>query len=198
MPVDDGDRATGGPGDGDHAWPGWRDLPLVPRPPESGTNAKQKQAMAQRIKQVNGRYPTGWLESSGPIRTRRQRYGTRHVPTTPRSVATTCVVRSSWSSHRYPHRRGDRQVPGLTVLHVDQDFDMTAAVTDQPVERLTNGMKLLLPPATVARPRVVGPGDQFAGAVSSQTCRPAARSLNGTRIRSSPMTSTGRNYLLRR
>jgi len=36
--------------------------------------------MAQRIKQVNGRYPTGWLESSGPIRTRRQRYGTRHVP----------------------------------------------------------------------------------------------------------------------
>jgi hypothetical protein len=48
-------------------------------PPESGTNAKQKQAIAQWIQQVNVGYPTGWLESGGPIRTRGKRYGTRHV-----------------------------------------------------------------------------------------------------------------------
>jgi hypothetical protein len=64
----------------DHAWPGWRDLPLVGRRPEAGTSAKQKQTMARWVERINDRYPTGWLETGGPIRTTRRRYGTRHVP----------------------------------------------------------------------------------------------------------------------
>ena len=58
----------------DHAWPGWRELPIVQRRPE---NSK---ARPHWIEQVNDAYPDGWLESGGPIRTARQRYGTRHVP----------------------------------------------------------------------------------------------------------------------
>ena len=64
----------------DHAWPRWRELPIVAQVPESGTNAKQREAMARWINRVNDRYPHGWLESGGPIRTRRRGYGTRHVP----------------------------------------------------------------------------------------------------------------------
>jgi hypothetical protein len=65
----------------DHAWPGWRDLPLVPRRPDSASNSKQtSKAIARWVDHVNAVYPTGWLESAGPIRTRRDAYGTRHVP----------------------------------------------------------------------------------------------------------------------
>jgi hypothetical protein len=64
----------------DHAWPGWRELPLVPRRPEAGTSTKQKAATARWVEAVNDRYPQGWLESSGPIRTARGHAGTRHVP----------------------------------------------------------------------------------------------------------------------
>ncbi|HKT03735.1 MAG TPA: DUF6349 family protein [Rugosimonospora sp.] len=58
----------------DHAWPGWRDLPVVPRVPE---DAKRHAAWAQR---VAARYPANWLVDGGPIRTRRSGLGTRHVP----------------------------------------------------------------------------------------------------------------------
>jgi hypothetical protein len=58
----------------DHAWPGWRDLPIVPRCPEN------QKARPRWIVAVNDLYPTGWLESGGPIRTARQPYGTPHVP----------------------------------------------------------------------------------------------------------------------
>jgi hypothetical protein len=58
----------------DHAWPGWRDLPIVPRRPEN------QKARPRWIETVNDVYPTGWLASGGPIRTARQQYGTRHVP----------------------------------------------------------------------------------------------------------------------
>lgn len=64
----------------DHAWPGWRELPIAPRRPESGTNAKQNKAMARWIQTINNIYPAGWLQAGGPIRTSRRRYGTRHVP----------------------------------------------------------------------------------------------------------------------
>jgi hypothetical protein len=64
----------------DHAWPGWRDLPIVPRRPEPGTNARQMAAMARWVGDVNAVYPDGWLEGGGPIRTVRGYYGTRHVP----------------------------------------------------------------------------------------------------------------------
>jgi hypothetical protein len=63
-----------------HAWPGWRDLPCVPRRPEPGTSAKQKTGMTRWAEAINNVYPDGWLESGGPIRTVRGRYGTRHVP----------------------------------------------------------------------------------------------------------------------
>jgi hypothetical protein len=58
----------------DHAWPGWRELPIVPRRPE---NQKAQPTWIERVSAV---YPIGWLESGGPIRTVRQKYGTRHVP----------------------------------------------------------------------------------------------------------------------
>ncbi|MDT5134300.1 MAG: hypothetical protein QOE41_3611, partial [Mycobacterium sp.] len=63
----------------DHSWPGWRELPLAHQP-ESGTSRKQKEAMARWAAEVNAIYPSGWLESGGPIRTSRTGCGTRHVP----------------------------------------------------------------------------------------------------------------------
>lgn len=58
----------------DHAWPGWRDLPIVPRRPEN------QKARPRWIEAVTAAYPAGWLESGGPIRTTRSPHGTRHVP----------------------------------------------------------------------------------------------------------------------
>lgn len=64
-----------------HAWPCWRELPLVPRRPDNTSTSKQTSSALRRwIDQVNAIYPTGWLESGGPIRTRRSTHGTRHVP----------------------------------------------------------------------------------------------------------------------
>lgn len=71
----------------DHAWPGWRELLLVPRRPEAGTSTKQKSSMARWvdnvgrwINNVGDLYPPGWLAAGGPIRTARGGSGTRHVP----------------------------------------------------------------------------------------------------------------------
>jgi Family of unknown function (DUF6349) len=58
----------------DHSWPGWRDLPSVPRVPE------ERKKRAAWVDRVVGLYPAGWLEDGGPIRTARSGYGTRHVP----------------------------------------------------------------------------------------------------------------------
>lgn len=64
----------------DHAWPGWRDIPIVPRRPELGSGKREKDALAAWVRRVNGVYPWSWLETGGPIRTRRHSRGTRHVP----------------------------------------------------------------------------------------------------------------------
>ena len=64
----------------DHAWPAWRDLPLVPRRPEAATSRKQKEAIARWATQIDARYPSRWLQSGGPIRTSRIGCGTRHIP----------------------------------------------------------------------------------------------------------------------
>jgi hypothetical protein len=70
----------------DHAWPGWRDLPVVARPPdgrgtESTGNRKRDEARDRWIAHVSALYPAGWLEAGGPIRTlRKGPYGHRHVP----------------------------------------------------------------------------------------------------------------------
>jgi hypothetical protein len=58
----------------DHAWLGWRDLPIASRRPEN------QKAQPRWIETVTDAYPAGWLDSGGPIRTVRGQYGTRHVP----------------------------------------------------------------------------------------------------------------------
>ena len=64
----------------DHAWPGWRALPLVPRPPERGSHPRLQARLADWLENVTSFYPAGWVEAGGPIRTDRARMGTRHVP----------------------------------------------------------------------------------------------------------------------
>lgn len=64
----------------DHAWPGWDSLPIAPRRPEPGHTPNHSSAMGHWVDQVDAMYPSGWLESGGPIRTARQAMGTRHVP----------------------------------------------------------------------------------------------------------------------
>lgn len=58
----------------DHAWPGWRDVPVVPGVPE------ERKRRATWVEQTVEIYPTDWLEDGGPIRTARRRGGHRHVP----------------------------------------------------------------------------------------------------------------------
>jgi Family of unknown function (DUF6349) len=58
----------------DHAWPGWRDFPVVaPVPGDPKAKPRWTGELAQA-------YPPEWLEAGGPIRTWRQGLGTRHVP----------------------------------------------------------------------------------------------------------------------
>ncbi len=66
----------------DHAWPGWRDLPVVPAVPQagSGLSAGDREAIARWAAKVNAVYPAGWLEGGGPVRTLRTGHGTRHLP----------------------------------------------------------------------------------------------------------------------
>lgn len=64
----------------DHAWPGWRDLPVVPGPPAHGLSRAAQRAFARWRDDVDSVYPPGWLEDGGPIRTARSGYAGRHVP----------------------------------------------------------------------------------------------------------------------
>jgi len=63
-----------------HGWPGWRQLPTVPRAPERTGNTTSKTRLAAWADPVCGTCPAGWLAAGGPIRTRRDRTGGRHVP----------------------------------------------------------------------------------------------------------------------
>jgi hypothetical protein len=57
----------------DHAWPGWRDQPLMPPVPHDDAEATAWLARARRV------YPRGWLDSGGPVRTARvSPIGCRH------------------------------------------------------------------------------------------------------------------------
>jgi hypothetical protein len=70
----------------DHAWPGWRHLPPVPRLPDNwfGPSKAAAKSRAGWEAKVNEVYPDGWLESGGPIRTVRRSMETRHAEhTTP-------------------------------------------------------------------------------------------------------------------
>jgi hypothetical protein len=64
----------------DHAFPGWRDLPIVPRVARLGNDQRESKQLAKLAEHVRLIYPTGWLERGGPIRTLRRAMGTRHVP----------------------------------------------------------------------------------------------------------------------
>lgn len=54
----------------DHAWPGWRTLPVVARKPHE--NGQQWLAKVAAV------YPPGWVAAGGPVRTTRPEWGTRH------------------------------------------------------------------------------------------------------------------------
>jgi Family of unknown function (DUF6349) len=64
----------------DHAWPGWRDLPVIAAPPHYLNGAARERQEAAWLARVSPAYPPGWIEAGGPIRTRRAKYATRHVP----------------------------------------------------------------------------------------------------------------------
>jgi hypothetical protein len=62
----------------DHAWPGWRDLPVVPgdvRPFGGGFDKNAKKARAW----VAAHYPTEWQTLGAPVVTDRAGCGDRHV-----------------------------------------------------------------------------------------------------------------------
>jgi len=56
----------------DHAWPGWRDLPVMPHHPY------EKKPLANWMQRVLAAYPDGWVQAGGPILTWREQGGTRH------------------------------------------------------------------------------------------------------------------------
>ncbi|MFI9591129.1 DUF6349 family protein [Nonomuraea sp. NPDC052265] len=58
----------------DHAYPGWRDLPVMEHRPYEGKPLARWQEECRRV------YPAGWFERQGPVREYRNPGGTRHVP----------------------------------------------------------------------------------------------------------------------
>ena len=70
----------------DHAFPGWRELPVVPRLPWSDTVSTQRRRTDVWRERIEVLLPAGWLDRGGPIRTERpadshgRRVGMRHVP----------------------------------------------------------------------------------------------------------------------
>jgi hypothetical protein len=64
----------------DHGYPGWRDLPIVERPPHNDGGAAYGNAVSVWRNRWERILPPGWLDRGGPIRTLRKGLGTRHVP----------------------------------------------------------------------------------------------------------------------
>lgn len=65
----------------DHAWPGWRDLPVLEKSPDDfGSGAAAKKKLAKWRDQLDALYPPGWVAQGGPIRTWREYGANRHVP----------------------------------------------------------------------------------------------------------------------
>ncbi|MEU9887971.1 DUF6349 family protein [Sphaerisporangium sp. NPDC051011] len=59
----------------DHAYPGWRDMPVMEHRPH-----EDKKAIARWEKEARAAYPAGWFDRQGPVREYRTPGGTRHVP----------------------------------------------------------------------------------------------------------------------
>ena len=64
----------------DHAWPGWRDVPVLEKSPEGGSSAAAKKKLHKWRDQMDALYPPGWVAQGGPIKTWREYGATRHVP----------------------------------------------------------------------------------------------------------------------
>ncbi|GAA3251418.1 DUF6349 family protein [Nonomuraea helvata] len=60
----------------DHAYPGWRSMPVVVHRPYTD----KPQPLARWKEQVRAVYPAGWLDRQGPVRELRHGLGSRHVP----------------------------------------------------------------------------------------------------------------------
>ncbi|GGS84928.1 hypothetical protein GCM10010156_49430 [Planobispora rosea] len=58
----------------DHAYPGWRRLPVMEHRPYEGAPLKRWEAECRRV------YPPGWFDQQGPVRAYRTPPGMRHVP----------------------------------------------------------------------------------------------------------------------
>lgn len=63
----------------DHAMPGWRDLPILPTKHGAALSTPSKQTTQRVTEWIHEHYPTEWIFPGAPVRTTRQRYGTRHV-----------------------------------------------------------------------------------------------------------------------
>jgi len=66
----------------DHSHPDWRQLPVVERAPNPWdcSPAQHQKRIGRWLDQVLPLLPDGWDEVGGPIRTRRDPMGRRHVP----------------------------------------------------------------------------------------------------------------------
>jgi hypothetical protein len=78
--IGDGGENAAAEDANDHTHPGWRDLPVVERPPQNHGGAAHTTALAGWRKRWGPLLPAGWLERGGPIRTQRAQPATRHVP----------------------------------------------------------------------------------------------------------------------
>jgi hypothetical protein len=56
----------------DHAWPGWRTLPVAAEKPHQG-----KAEIQRWLDAVTAAYPPGWVKAGGPVRNARPPYATR-------------------------------------------------------------------------------------------------------------------------
>lgn len=63
----------------DHAWPGWRDLPIAPNWPDQTTGKSGARNVAKWWAVVTPLYPPNWVAQGGPILTLRRTGSTRHV-----------------------------------------------------------------------------------------------------------------------
>lgn len=79
---DDGGENTAVEDAHDHTHPGWRDLPVIDPKLNTGSDnpRAQSRAEARWADTAHAAVPAGWFAVGGPVRTRRQPPGARHVP----------------------------------------------------------------------------------------------------------------------
>lgn len=65
----------------DHAFPGWRELPIVDEPRFTSSPAQLAKRRRRLADELTPAYPQDWLDSGfAPMRTRRTTHATRHAP----------------------------------------------------------------------------------------------------------------------